>query len=233
MRPPSLADLDAVIFDVGGTLLELDFERIAGLAREGGAVLAPDALRRGEVLARRSIDARARRRGSLEGNDEERRFHYFTVLLEAAGVDPRVAAPISDAIDAAHADENLWRVEIEGASATLAGLRARGVATAVVSNADGRVAAMLERRGLATHLGPILDSHLEGVEKPDPEIFARALARLGVEARRAAYVGDIYSIDALGARAAGLTPVLLDPLGGYPDVDCATLPRLSALLSDV
>ena len=46
----------------------------------------------------------------------------------------------------------------------------------------------------------------------------------------AAYVGDIYSIDALGARAAGMIPVLLDPFGGYRDVDVATVGSLGALL---
>ena len=80
---------------------------------------------------------------------------------------------------------------------------------------------MLRELGLARHLQLVLDSHIEGVEKPDPEIFRRALARLSLSAPRTVYVGDIYSIDALGARAAGLTPVLLDPLGGYADADCA------------
>ena len=41
---------------------------------------------------------------------------------------------------------------------------------------------------------------------------------------------DIYSIDAIGARAAGLVPILLDPTGGYADVDCATIATLEALL---
>ena len=121
-------------------------------------------------------------------------------------------------------------MEVDAASETLAGLRARGIATGVVSNADGRVEAMLGALGLAPHLEVVLDSHLEGVEKPDPEIFRRALARLDRPAARTLYVGDIYSIDALGARAAGLTPVLLDPLGGYADADCATIARLPELL---
>jgi putative hydrolase of the HAD superfamily len=104
------------------------------------------------------------------------------------------------------------------------------VATGVVSNADGRVEAMLESLGLAPHLGLVLDSHLEGVEKPHPEIFERAVERLGLAPARTLYVGDIYSIDVVGARGAGLVPVLLDPLGGYPDVDCATIAALHDLL---
>jgi putative hydrolase of the HAD superfamily len=49
-----------------------------------------------------------------------------------------------------------------------------------------------------------------GVGKPDPEIFRRALAQMGVPAARALYVGDSFDNDVVGARAAGLTPVLLD-----------------------
>ena len=61
----------------------------------------------------------------------------------------------------------------------------------------------------------MLDSHLEGVEKPDAGIFRRALERLGVPARRALYVGDLRVVDGMGARAAGFHFVLIDPYGDY------------------
>jgi len=44
--------------------------------------------------------------------------------------------------------------------------------------------------------------------------------RLGVPPSRAAHVGDFYHIDVVGARAAGLHAVLLDPAGLYSDADC-------------
>jgi putative hydrolase of the HAD superfamily len=229
-RPPSLTSLDAVLFDAGGTLIELDYAFMAERARAHGVALDPHGLRRAEGVSRRQIDRRAQRRGRVEGTDEERRFSYFASLLEGAGVAAARAAPIVADLEAAHAADSLWRIEVAGAGVTLEAIRARGLTTGVISNADGRVASLLERAGLAPHLSLIVDSHLEGVEKPDPEIFARALARLSIDARRTAYVGDIYAIDALGARAAGLTPVLLDPLGSYPDVDCATIAALSELL---
>lgn len=230
MRPPPLSELDAVLFDAGGTLVELDFAFIADCARQHGVAVEPHALRRGESEARRRIDDRASQSGSVVDTDEDRRARYFAVLLEAAGVTPTEVAPIVAELDAAHADANLWRVAIEGAATTLSALRARGLSTAVVSNADGRIEAILTKLGLTPHLSLIVDSHLEGVEKPDPAIFHRALTRLGIEPARAAYVGDIYSIDAVGARAAGMIPVLLDPFGGYRDVDVATVASLGALL---
>ena len=104
---------------------------------------------------------------------------------------------------------------------------------AALSNADGRVEELLRVAGLAEHLDLVVDSHLEGVEKPDPEIFRRALSRLGVSAQRAAYIGDIYSIDAVGARAAGLRPVIIDPSGGYPPLDCPKIADLRELLPAV
>jgi putative hydrolase of the HAD superfamily len=147
---------------------------------------------------------------------------------------PRAASPAPTRPGAReNLTSNLWRVPFAQAAETLAGLRARGLRTAVVSNADGRVEALLRGAGLGPHLELVVDSHFEGVEKPDPEIFHRALSRLGVRAERAIYVGDIYAIDVLGARAAGLAPVLIDAVGAYPDVDCPRIESLSELLDRI
>ena len=67
MRPPPLSELDAVLFDAGGTLVELDFAFIAASARKCGAEVVPQALRRGETVARRRIDDTARQSGSVAG----------------------------------------------------------------------------------------------------------------------------------------------------------------------
>jgi putative hydrolase of the HAD superfamily len=101
---------------------------------------------------------------------------------------------------------------------------------AVVSNGDGRVRALLTDLGVANYFEFVIDSHEEGVEKPDPIIFRRALDRLAVPPERAAYIGDIYSIDAVGARAAGLHPILIDPTGGYASIRCHTIGRLLELV---
>lgn len=230
-RPPvALGELEAVIFDAGGTLVELDYAFIAGRAGARGVPLAAAGLRRAEARSRQAIDARARRTGRVKDRDADRLGRYFGELLEAAGVESGLAWALAAELHAVHVADSLWRVPLEGAYETLRGLRARGLKTAVVSNADGRVARILEGVGLAPHLDVIVDSHLEGVEKPDPEIFRRALERLGVPADRAAYVGDIYSIDALGARGAGLHPVLIDPTGGYGTLDVPVIALLRELL---
>jgi putative hydrolase of the HAD superfamily len=59
-----------------------------------------------------------------------------------------------------------------------------------------------------------------GVEKPNARIFQMALERAGLGPGQAVYVGDLYSVDVLGARAAGLPAVLLDPGACWGGRDC-------------
>src|SRR5256885_120065 len=87
--------------------------------------------------------------------------------------------------------------------------------TCGVRNSDGRAEAHLEMVGVRAGLEFVVDSQIEGVEKPDPRIFLNALARLGLPPAKAVYVGDIRSVDEAGARAAGMHFVLVDPFGDY------------------
>jgi putative hydrolase of the HAD superfamily len=219
-------DVDAVLFDAGGTLLRLDYAYMRACAGRRDHHIEDAALARGEAAVRREIDARAAQTGGPRDRDADRVAGYFHAVLERSGLDRASAEAVAAELAEEHARANLWRVAMPGAADALAALRARGFRVGVVSNADGRVAALLETAGLAPHLEAIVDSHLEGVEKPDPEIFRRAVARLGVPAGRAAYVGDIFAIDVLGARAAGLSAILIDETGAYADVEC---PRIAAL----
>lgn len=226
MLPP---DLEAVLFDAGGTLVHLDYVFIAEVAQCHGVDVAEEALFRAEAAARRALDAHAEGAGRVTGTDASRRPDYLGMLLHAAGVpEPATSAIIGD-LQKASLASGLWRVPCTGAAEGVAALRAAGLRTAVVSNADGRIGEGLEALGFGGLFEVIVDSHWEGVEKPDPEIFRRALARLAVEPRRAAYIGDIYSIDVVGARAAGLAPVLVDPTGAYAGCDCATVAGVGEL----
>jgi putative hydrolase of the HAD superfamily len=108
-------------------------------------------------------------------------------------------------------------------------LRAAGLAVGVVSNSDGRVESLLAAAGLRPFLDFVIDSGSVGVEKPDPRIFALACERAGVPPQHALHVGDVYEVDVLGARAAGVTPVLFDPDDLVPDADCARISDLAAL----
>jgi putative hydrolase of the HAD superfamily len=81
---------------------------------------------------------------------------------------------------------------------------------------------LLAGAGFAPHLAFVVDSGVVGIEKPDPRIFDLALGLAGVGAAETLYVGDLYPVDVVGARRAGIEPVLLDPLDRYTARDCRT-----------
>ena len=223
-------DLDTVFFDAGGTLVHVDYAFIVELAAGHGVAIDPARMPHGDAAARLAMDRRLQAVGARADSDRARVPSYFETLLLGAGVAAQAARSLAPHVQAAHRQGNLWRVPFADAAAVLEGLRAAGLATAVISNADGRVRAVLEAAGLLAHLDFVIDSHEEGVEKPDPEIFHRAVARRGTAAARAAYVGDIYAVDVVGARAAGLAPCLVDPTGSYAGADCPRVASLSELL---
>src|SRR5216683_801259 len=78
---------------------------------------------------------------------------------------------------------------------------------AVISNADGGIERVLSRCGIADCFESITDSGIAGVEKPRAEIFEAALATMNTRADESLYVGDVYSVDYLGARNAGMQAV--------------------------
>lgn len=89
--------------------------------------------------------------------------------------------------------------------------RAKDLRVGVVSNWGPRLSSLLG--GLGVEVDIALTSALERLEKPDPALFQRALTGLGVTASEALHVGDRLDTDVLGARAAGIRPVLLDRSG--------------------
>jgi HAD superfamily hydrolase (TIGR01549 family) len=98
--------------------------------------------------------------------------------------------------------------------------------TAVISNADGRIDAILRRCGICDCFACIVDSGNVGHEKPHPAIFAAALREMKADPVDSLYVGDVYSVDYLGARNAGMKAVLFDLSGAYKGRE---LPRVESL----
>lgn len=97
---------------------------------------------------------------------------------------------------------------------------------AVISNADGRIEDVLRRCGIANCFRNITDSGIVGCEKPHRAIFEAALKGMNAEPEDSLYVGDVYSVDYLGAREAGMQAVLFDVAGAYRD---RNLPRVDSL----
>ncbi|MFY9673533.1 MAG: HAD-IA family hydrolase, partial [Terriglobales bacterium] len=99
----------------------------------------------------------------------------------------------------------------------------------VISNADGRIEAVLRRCGIADCFRTITDSGIVGHEKPHPEIFRQALLSLNARPDESLYVGDVYSVDYLGATGAGMQAVLMDVPGAYVDKGVARVESLTQL----
>ncbi|KZT08495.1 HAD-superfamily hydrolase [Laetiporus sulphureus 93-53] len=92
-------------------------------------------------------------------------------------------------------------------------LRAVDIRTGIVSNSDARMHQALTSLGATPYLSPILLSETEGIEKPARDIFLRACERASVPPSQAVHVGDELDADYNGARAAGLSALLLRRLG--------------------
>lgn len=88
--------------------------------------------------------------------------------------------------------------------------RDRGIALGIVSNFDSRLYAVLEGLGLRTAFHSISISTEVGAAKPDPRIFARALAKHACPPDRAWHIGDSLSEDIAGATQAGLRAIWVD-----------------------
>lgn len=203
---PDRRDIDAVVFDAGGVLLLPD-------AEAGRAAIA-------------TLDC-------VSTPEDWRRAHYATLPLleEMQPIDwpthrRAVAAAIGvpdECLEAAGAlieevmSGRAW-VAVPGAADALRALSSAGYKLAVVSNAWGTVAQWLEQHGVCSveggdlpRVATVIDSHLVGVEKPDPRIFQLAIDALGVPPERSIYVGDTVRFDVNGAYSAGLHPVHVDP----------------------
>jgi HAD superfamily hydrolase (TIGR01509 family) len=166
--------------------------------------------------------------------DSARARRYFDLVFEKAGLPDGAAreAALAD-VRAYHASYNLWESVPDGAPAALGRLRDAGLRLVVVSNSNGRLRELLGRLKLLPFFHVVIDSHEEGVEKPDPRLFEIALRRADAVREATLHVGDFYEIDVKGARAAGLQAALLDVAGLYPDHDCARFDSLGALADAV
>jgi len=196
----------AVLLDAGGVLLLPNPFTVAAVLRAAGGSLDPDVVPRAHYAGVAAMDARKTTDWA----------QYYRVLVRFADVPP-------DGIDDAMAGLSsmfrspvpaTWNVVPLGVVDHLGDLAATGVAIAVVSNADGQVEATLRRCDIPFEV--VIDSTVVGFAKPQPEIFALALERLGVAAGDAVHVGDMVSADVVGAHAAGVRPLHLDPFGDCP-----------------
>jgi HAD superfamily hydrolase (TIGR01549 family) len=218
----------ALLFDFGNTLAFIDY---ALLAREFGNLgldVDAAALERAEYAGRAALDKIMMSPAGPRDPEQPYR-HYFRAWMKAAGVPDDQVRTYGARFAQLHVESTLWRVVRPGTHDALERLKSAGFKLAIVSNADGRVEDDARRFALAPFFDVIIDSQVVGVEKPDPRIFRIALDRLGVGPDEVRYAGDIYSIDMVGAHAAGIDARLVDCLGSYSWVEHQTIRHISEL----
>lgn len=126
---------------------------------------------------------------------------------------------------------------IPGAVALLERLRGVGLKTGLITNnVTVEQLGKLKRLGLEALFDVVVISESAGFAKPDPRIFALALAQLGCTADEVIMVGDSWSADVQGAHAAGIRAIWLNRSGRTcPDAslaqEIATLDALEAILT--
>ena len=223
---------DAVLLDAGGIFFLPDHDRILGVfARAEHAVSADvldEAHYRGAARFTTDLDVEADWAGTWRG--------YLEEYVEECGVPEEDREDVHQHLDSEFADAALWLRVIPGCREGLQALAETGVRLGVISNADGLIGERLRTLeilqvgpGLGVEVECVIDSGVVGVMKPDPRIFTIALEAMDLEAEWAWYLGDMPAIDVVGARRAGLRPVLMDPCGLHHDADYDRVDSLTDL----
>lgn len=127
---------------------------------------------------------------------------------KAEGCPSEIFEAYFDDLFAFFATDAAWRVDPDAAP-LLRRLRARGLRILVVSNFDARVRDVLAALGLLPLIDRVTISSEAGAAKPDPRIFATALAAAALAPEHVLHVGDTAREDLAAARAAGLDVVLV------------------------
>jgi HAD superfamily hydrolase (TIGR01509 family) len=218
-------EIEAVLIDAGGVLVDPNWEIVASvLERHGVRVEQADLAAADPHLRHELDDADVIRRTT----DETRRARWVARLVELAGGGGNDAAAEAAAreIEALHGERGIWELVPQGVRETLDRLCESGLRLSLASNAEPSLRRKLEELGLADRFDHLAISGEVGIEKPDPRFFLGALDTLGVPPERAVHVGDLYEIDVVGARSAGLGAILVDAADLYGDRD---VPRIHAL----
>ena len=209
MQRPRPGDHPTLLIDAMGTLVTLA-DPVPALRAELSRRLGIE-LEAAPVRAALGAEVAYYRTHMQDGVDEP----SLAALRErcAAVLAAALGPPAADAAPAVMTEvllASLRFVAFADAAPALRRVRAAGTRIVVVSNWDVSLLEVLEQTGLAPLLDAVVTSAAVGARKPDPAIFAAALALAGGPAVRAVHVGDSPTEDVAGARACGIRPVLLD-----------------------
>lgn len=215
----------AVFFDVGNTLLE-PYPSVSSVCQEvlrefghDADLAAIDSLM---PLVDEYYEDRYRADDTFWTDEEETSSVWvgmYSLLCDRLGISgqaPVIARRVYDEFG----KPERWRPYADVVPAVRA-LRDAGVATGIISNWDKRLGSLVDGLGLSGLFDVVVSSADVGLRKPDPRIFMLACEALSVSPEEAVHVGDHHYADVLGARAVGMTPVLIQRNGDSTPVRAA------------
>ncbi len=213
------SEVKAVFFDFGDTLATLmpsKEELFIQAARSVGLELEVEAVRRAYQI----VDFQNKYSSVHTRDRADFYLNYNKLLCEALGISshfPRLHPELAMNFQKAQT----WKLFPE-VPEVLSNLRDQDIPLALVANWDSDLLSLTTSLGIREAFSAIVASQVVRVEKPDPAIFRRAADELSLSVRddRILYVGNEYRADILGAREAGLIPVLIDRKGLYQHADC-------------
>lgn len=212
--------LETIFFDVGSTLVFAEPNLVRGPLLDRGITPSDTQLRAAEREARVAIDdILLERTAPVDGTYWKA---YYSKLSRDLAISDE--GLISALIERARVSSN-WCLLKPDTNEVLEELSSR-YPLAIISNADGKIVDLLKKVGIRRFFKTITDSGSIGVEKPDPRIFRAALESLNAKPETSLYVGDIYSVDYMGAAGVGMQSILMDSYGVYRD---SGLPRVESL----
>jgi putative hydrolase of the HAD superfamily len=209
---------EVVLFDVGNTLLFPNWERILEPLHQRGYRPDLETLRATERRTKREFDEMVTQ-GKVDHGFWST---FYGHLLDERGLsDPELQTLLTRATQ----NSANWNQIRPGTREALDRIGAK-YRIGVISNADGKIADVLRFCGICDCFLSVTDSGIVGHEKPHPAIFAAALKAMNVASDNALYVGDVYSVDYVGATQSGMQGILMDVSGAYRDTG---LPRVETL----
>ena len=167
---------------------------------------------------------------NFNGEGEDFWFHFAHRRLVALGCPPKIVPELGPKVSAhmheAYKPEDWIPEEVH---TVIPQLRNSGYTLGVVSNRDKPYQEEIDELGMRGYFHFSLAAGEVQSWKPEPGVFYAALERAGAAAQEALYIGDNFFADVVGARRAGLQPVLYDPKGFFYNPDCPVIASFDEL----
>ncbi len=226
----------AIFFDWFYTLARFEPPRhqlYSQAFREFDVELPPEKVMRGILVADQYVFEENAKSPVTERSPEAQvkvYIHYPKAILTEAGAKVPRDLPLKILKRVREQFKKMAFALFDDVLSTLKTLKQQNFILGLLTNLDSDMAPICRGLGLEPYLDFVVTSKEAGADKPKPPIFLAALDKAGVNASEAVHVGDQYKFDVIGARAVGITSILIDRYDMHPEVsDCPRIHSLTEL----